>query len=191
MRPSAPGARYSLSRRGRTAAGRGGFHLIELLVTISILGIMLAYAAWSITGSLPRWRLEGAANEIVMRFQQARAEAVRRNGVMVVALNNVGSTSSSSISVTEDTDGDYIGDTVLTTTIIPQSYTRAYISAAADGGGAVTMVAIGSDGTIRSVNAGGKGTMPVVITMDSQDTTDPDTYLVEIQRTGVARVKKP
>lgn len=189
MYPSDLGARCSLTRRRRKALSRGGFSLIELLVIIGIMGVVFSYAAWSITGYLPKWRLQGAAGEIVQRFQQARAESVKRNLPVIVKLNNIGSSSSSSVQLLVDNDRDYVGDTLILQRVIPDLYNDAYIIQAADGSSAVTTVAMGPDGTIKSINGAGKGTMPVTITLDSVVSTTPETYQVIVDRSGAARVK--
>jgi len=170
---------------------RRGYTIIELLVVISMMGILFGYASWSITNMLPKWRLQGAADEVVQQFQQARAEAVRRNKPVVVEFTSIGSSTSSAVRLLEDGNNDYVGDTLIMQRLIPDAHTNAYIKLAQDGAGNLTTVAIGSDGTIKSINGAGRGTMPITITLDSVVSTTPDTYRVIVDRSGAARVKSP
>lgn len=58
---------------------RGGFTLIELMVTIAILGLTLAMAAPSITTWIQNAQIRTAAENILSGLQLARTEAIRRN----------------------------------------------------------------------------------------------------------------
>lgn len=64
-------------RRLRRAAR--GFSIIELVITIAVMGILLAAAMPGIGDWLRSVRVRNAAEGIVNGLQQARAEAVRRN----------------------------------------------------------------------------------------------------------------
>lgn len=67
-----------------------GFTIIELMISIAILGILVAIAAPSFTESIARRRLDGIANELSTDLQYARAEAVSKNRNIVVTFNTAG-----------------------------------------------------------------------------------------------------
>jgi type II secretion system protein H len=75
-----------VSRRRRTA----GLTLIELMVTLSILGVIAALAAPSFTGFVARSKLRGAAHEVFADLQYARSESVQKNRVFQVEFSAAG-----------------------------------------------------------------------------------------------------
>ncbi len=181
----------SSSKRSRSPLRQSGFTIIELLVVIGILGVGFGMAAWSITGLLPKWRLQGAANEVVMRFQQARGLAIKSNDVAVVELANG---TSGYIKIWEDLDSSNTSsgaDLLKSNTDIYNTFNLAYIQSITDGNGAaIKDIAISPDGTIRSIDgAAGRGTMPIRVTVTSQISTTPSTYVVRIDRSGIARIQ--
>lgn len=56
-----------------------GFTLIEMAVTVSMLGLLLAAAAPSITDWLRNSRIRSVATSVQTGLQKARMEAIRRN----------------------------------------------------------------------------------------------------------------
>ena len=66
-------------RSRRLRRGKGGFSLIELMITLAVLAIALAVGIPSFQGMIQRNRVVAAANELVAALQTARVEAVRRN----------------------------------------------------------------------------------------------------------------
>ncbi len=58
---------------------RGGFTLIEVMVTIAILGLTLAMAAPTVTTWIQNAQIRTAAENILSGLQLARTEAIRRN----------------------------------------------------------------------------------------------------------------
>lgn len=70
------------NRRLAGRAGRGGFTLVELMVTLAVLAILLAAAVPSFNALLRNNRLATQSNAFVAAVHLARAEAVKR-GVAV------------------------------------------------------------------------------------------------------------
>ena len=68
---------------GTRSRGRG-FTLIELIVTVTILGVLAALAAPSVSEMILSNKLTGYANAFVASAQLARGEAIKRNATVVV-----------------------------------------------------------------------------------------------------------
>lgn len=67
----------------------GGFTLIEVMITVAVLGIVVAIAAPSFSSSIKNNRMASVASEIRGGLQYARAEGVRRGGgVRVSAISS-------------------------------------------------------------------------------------------------------
>lgn len=67
-----------------------GLTLIELMVTLAILGVIAAIAAPSFTGFVARAKLRGAAHEVFADLQYARSESVQKNRVFQVEFSATG-----------------------------------------------------------------------------------------------------
>ena len=68
-------------------AKSAGFTLIELMVTIAIVGVLVSIAIPSFNTNISNSRLTGYANDLVGALNLARSEAVKR-GVQVTILRN-------------------------------------------------------------------------------------------------------
>ena len=81
---------------------KSGFSLFELIVTLSIFGVMIAIAIPSFLSYRPTMRIKGAARDIASAFQWARMKAVTENNAFAVKF------SGNSYSIYDDNDNDDI-----------------------------------------------------------------------------------
>lgn len=72
----------------RLLSGRCGFTLIELLITIAIAALMATFAGPMLTDYLINSRLREAGNALMAEALYAQGEAVKRNGVVRLAINS-------------------------------------------------------------------------------------------------------
>lgn len=67
----------------------GGFTLLELIVTISILTVLTSIAIPNFLSWFPRLRLKEASTELLSDMYQAKAQAVKRNKNVVIDFDTV------------------------------------------------------------------------------------------------------
>lgn len=67
-----------------------GFTIIELMITVTVAGILLAVAVPSFNATSARARLEGATNELSVDLQYARSEAIRRRTSAALTIDAAG-----------------------------------------------------------------------------------------------------
>ena len=61
-----------------------GFTLIELMVAVSVLGVLLAIALPSFQPLIERWRVRQVTEGLVSSLQFARSEAIKRGGGIIM-----------------------------------------------------------------------------------------------------------
>ncbi len=81
---------------------KSGFSLFELIVTLSIFGVMMAIAIPSFLSYRPTMRIKGAARDITATLQWARMKAVSENNRMEVQF----SPANKSYTIYDDNDSD-------------------------------------------------------------------------------------
>lgn len=138
-----------------------GFSMIEVVVTVAIMGILLASAMPSMADWIRNTKVRNAAESIHNGLQQARAEAVRRNRPvsfnLVSTLDNTCALSSSNGSWVVSADANpasHCGDAPSNSTA-PRLVTKAAMS---DGGqGAVVAATDSSNNAATTVTFNGFG----------------------------------
>lgn len=73
-----------------------GFTLVELMVTVAVIGILAMIAAPSMSAMIENSRVTGQTTELTAALQLARSEAVRRNARVELCPSTDGSTCASS-----------------------------------------------------------------------------------------------
>ncbi|MDZ7861034.1 MAG: GspH/FimT family pseudopilin [Candidatus Krumholzibacteriota bacterium] len=87
--------------------GRGGFTLVELMIVISVMGLIAIMALPNINGFLQSWKLNGETQEFISTLRCARSAAVKNNTSVVFSFD----LSNNTYFYFEDDDGDGGRDT--------------------------------------------------------------------------------
>lgn len=98
-----------MSRNDRRTVSNGGYSLVEMLVVVSIIGILLGIAAVFGHDALVQSQVEDQTREMFTDLMNARVSALQRNRVYFVTLE------ANQYSVYEDTNPSPDGDGVLQT----------------------------------------------------------------------------
>jgi len=150
----------------RTMKGNSGFTLLELLVTISVAGILLAIAIPNFRTFIQNDTLSTQANNVVFALNFGRSEAVKRDANIYVCPSSGALTSGqATCDITNWAQGwmvYWLNGTTVTSlqnwpTLVPAGLTLT----SASGGNPVTLITYRPDGTI--VPAGGANAAPAPI----------------------------
>ena len=159
-----------------------GFTLIELMITISILGILLGIGLPSFVTFINNNKITSEANDLIYSFHMARSEAIKRGTEVRIASMN-GTSWADGWKVVADLNGD--SDYLDTADIIMQWDPL-------DGGSALTVVATNAASSAYvSFNARG-GMIPnnasFVFTLTPDDCDTVASRIISITPTGRASV---
>jgi type IV fimbrial biogenesis protein FimT len=64
-----------------------GFTLVEIMISIAVLGVLIAIAIPSFSNTIKRYRINAIRDELTASLQMARSEAIRR-GVQIIVMRN-------------------------------------------------------------------------------------------------------
>lgn len=181
-----------------------GFTLIELMVTLAVLGILLGIAVPSFMSTMAETRVTTAANELLGVIQYARSEAIRR-GVRVTMCKTATPTANQ---CSNDTHASWTRGWVVFTdpdtqtppqidsqsTLLRQGggqYASDLVIRGAPGGATSLYVSFTPDGVSKLMNGGFlAGTIRVCSTSSSLD-NDHRARDIVINSTGRAIIERP
>lgn len=138
-----------------TKNGTKGFSLIELMITIALLAILLAFAGPGFQELIERNKIRTITDEFYTAFNAARSESIKRNQPVTICASSTGATCDAAnwdsgwlIFTDEDGNGDVNAGEVITQvgSALPSGYT---LRAAAPYSSSITM---NPDGAINGVN---------------------------------------
>lgn len=124
-----------------------GFSLLELIITISLVSILAAFAIPNLQSYIMNSRINGASQQLIQTFQTARSEATKRQRNVVVCLADstptctMGNKPSGWI-VFEDANANWLFDST-ETLISVRNFNATKLSVLADGSNRVSYNATG------------------------------------------------
>ena len=147
---------------------QNGFTLVEMLVTLSIVGILTAIAAPSFTSLIASQNIRISASMLQSSLLQARSEAIKRNTVVTVSPN--GGQWASGWTVTVLSGGEVVSSnnnstqaviTAGTSTTLPANVQYNNAGRPSVGGGSTFKLSSSATSDIRCLNVNLSG-MPMI-----------------------------
>ncbi|OQW68581.1 MAG: type II secretion system protein GspH [Proteobacteria bacterium ST_bin12] len=89
---------------------QAGFSLVELMVTVAIIGILASFAAPSFRAWIQNTKVRTAAESILNGIQKARTEALMRNAPVRFTLGANSAWTVGCVTVVADLNGDGVDD---------------------------------------------------------------------------------
>ncbi|MCR4309397.1 MAG: GspH/FimT family pseudopilin [Deltaproteobacteria bacterium] len=91
---------------------RGGFTLVEILITLAILGILLTIAVGNFGGLNEKYKVEAETKQLYADLMDARGRATQRDRISFVQVNDNGYKTFEDTNPVPDGDGNLtVGDT--------------------------------------------------------------------------------
>lgn len=131
-----------------------GFTLIELVVTLAVLGIILGIAIPSFTSWLLKLQIRNAGEAVLHGLQLARSEAIKRNGAVTLTLTGgtgwtITDSAGASIQERPSGEGSQAASITITSpsdTIFPLAMTFGSLGRLTSPAAGVTLSAVGAAG---------------------------------------------
>jgi Tfp pilus assembly protein FimT len=109
----------NFSRKAVRAGGERGVSIVEMLIVVTMIGIVTAFAVMKIGGAQRAMRLSNSARELTSWLEKTRLDSVRRHAMANSEMASVTIASANSYTVTIDQNGDGVLDPARTITIPP------------------------------------------------------------------------
>ena len=110
-------------------APRGGFTLVEILITLAILGILLVLAVGNFGGLSEKYRVEAETKQLYADLMDARGRAMQRNRASIVQINDNNYKTYEDTSPAPDGDGALQNtDTLITSTTVSHAIATGNIA---------------------------------------------------------------
>jgi len=162
-----------------------GFTLIELMVTLAVLGVVLSLGVPSFGRLIAANRITTQTNEFIGALNLARSEAVRRGQAMAIRTNDASINFARGWKVFTDSDGDG----AIPGTVTPTNGTVIRETSAAPGGAAANRVTrTGTAGSYTYTNSSAADAMHIVFTARGASTAGSAAFF-KVCDTGNTSVK--
>ncbi len=113
-----------------SATGRSGFTLVDLMIAVTVMGLIAFMAMPAIVKKMPERRLEGAVSAVVAQLRTAREQARSESRAVVVEID----ARARCVTLKSDRNGNNVYETDETTALDLQSFTGVEIFANATNG---------------------------------------------------------